>query len=284
MVQRSELFSILRPNLKGGWTPGLIKEVDDWLTAAGIPAADEPPRINPPSAPLLPPSSNLSFAQKQIDLDFLDLAFPANNPAALGPWVEATQTACVRWGIDTFREVCSFLANINEETAGLTLLEESLNYSVEALISKFGRHRISIADANKFGRGNGHPANQQALANILYGGEWGLKNLGNKLPGDGWKFKGYGPKQLTGRRNQSDFAEAVGMSVEDVPAYVRTPVGGMMSAGWFWKSHDLDAKAATPGLEDDRRAINGGTFGLAGVEVTFNRLIEELLRREKALS
>lgn len=282
MVQRSELFSILRPNLKGGWTPDLIKQVDAWLTGAGVPAADDPVPVKVPSAPLLPPSTNLSFAQRQIDLDFLDLAFPANNPAALAPWVDATREAAVRWGIDTFREVCSWLANINEETAGLTRLEESLNYSVEALISKFGRHRISIADANKYGRGNGHPANQEMLANILYGGEFGRKNLGNIKPGDGWKFKGYGPKQLTGRANQEDFAEAMGMSVEDVPAFVRTPIGGMMSAGWFWKSHDLDAKAATPGLEDDRRAINGGTFGLAGVEVGFDRLLTELLRREKA--
>lgn len=281
MVQRSELFTILRPNLKGGWTPALIKQVDDWLTGAGIPADGTPAPIKPPSAPLLPPTNKVSFAQAQIDLDFLDLAFPANNPAALAPWVDATRTAAIRWGIDTFREVCSWLANINEETSGLTRLEESLNYSVEALIAKFGRHRISIADANKYGRGNGHPANQEMLANILYGGEFGRKNLGNIKPGDGWKFKGYGPKQLTGRANQEDFAEAMGMSVEDVPAYVRTPIGGMMSAGWFWKSHDLDAKAATPGLEDDRRAINGGTFGLAGVEVGFDRLLNELLRREK---
>lgn len=281
MVQRSELFSIIRPNLKAGWTPALIKQVDDWLTGAGIPQEATPVSPVTPSAPLLPPTTSLSFAQKQIDLDFLDLAFPANNPAALAPWVPATQQACVRWGIDTFREVASFLANINEETSGLTRLEESLNYSVEALIAKFGRHRISIADANKYGRGNGHPANQEMLANILYGGKFGLDELGNTKPGDGWKFKGYGPKQLTGRDNQTRFAAAVGMSVDDVPAYVRTPLGGMMSAGWFWKSHDLDAKAATPGVRDDRIAINGGTFGLAGVEVSFDRLLGELLRREK---
>src|SRR3546814_5476386 len=103
----------------------------------------------------------------------------------------------------------------------------------------------------------------------------------NTKPGDGWKFKGYGPKQLTGRDNQTRFAEAMDMDVDDVPAFVRTPLGGMMSAGWFWKSHDLDAKAATPGLEDDRRAINGGTFGLPDVEAGFTRVIEELLRRER---
>lgn len=226
--------------------------------------------------------ATLSFAQRQIDLDLLRIAFPMNTAAGLAPWVKPTQTACVRWGIDTFREVASFLANINVESAGLTRLSESLNYSVEALIAKFGRHRISIADATRYGRGNGHPANQEALANILYGGPWGAKNLGNTEPGDGWRFRGYGPKQLTGRGNQSAFAAAVGKPVEEIPAYVRMPEGGMMSAGWFWKTNNLDAKAATPGLEDDRRAINGGSFGLADVERIFDDLIEELLRREAA--
>lgn len=223
----------------------------------------------------------MSFAQAQIDLPFLRIAFPASNAAGLAPWVEPTQQACVRWGIDTFREVASFLANINVESAGLTRLSESLNYKTEVLIAKFGRHRISIEDAQRYGRNSAHPANQEALANILYGGEFGRKNLGNTKPGDGWLFRGYGPKQITGRANQTAFAEAAGILLADVPAYIRTPEGGMMSAGWFWKSHDLDAKAATPGLADDRRGINGGTFGLPDVEQIFDKLIDELLRREK---
>lgn len=232
--------------------------------------------------PLKPADGPLSFAQRQIDLALLQIAFPQNTAAGLTPWVEPTRNACVRWGIDTFREVASFLANISVESAGLTRLSESLNYSTEALIAKFGRHRISVADANRYGRKAGQSANQEALANILYGGDWGAKNLGNTQPGDGWRFRGYGPKQLTGRANQSAFAKAVGKPVDEIPAYVRTPEGGMMSAGWFWKVNDLDAKAATPGVEDDRRAINGGTFGLAEVERIFDDVIEELLKREKA--
>lgn len=250
------------------------------LVLSGNAAPTSQPRPRPRPQPAS--TSELSFAQQQIDIDLLCLAFPANTRGGLLPWVQPTRDACVEWGIDTFREVASFLANINVETSGLTRLEESLNYSVGALVKLFGRHRISIADANKYGRGNGHAADQRMLANILYGGEWGRRNLGNTQPGDGWKFKGYGPKQLTGRYNQSKFAEAVGMDVEDVPAYLRTPEGGMRSAGWFWKANDLDAKAATPGVEDDRRAINGGTNGLAEVERSFDWIIEELLRREAA--
>lgn len=80
---------------------------------------------------------------------------------------------------------------------------ESLNYSVDALISKFSRERISIADARRYGRNDatGQKANQEAIANCIYGGSWGLKNLGNTQPGDGWWFRGRSWPQLTGRGN-----------------------------------------------------------------------------------
>jgi putative chitinase len=274
---RKPIHDLLRPHLKQGWnTPGLLESFGKELDRLGVARLPAEIIVKPPVAP-----TDLSFAQKQIDVALLDLAFPANNPAGLAAWVLPTQTACARWGIDTFREVASFHANINVESAGLTRLTESLNYSTEALIAKFGRHRISVEDARRYGRNAQHPANEEMLANILYGGEFGRKNLGNTQPGDGWKFRGWGPKQLTGRDNHTRCATALGIPVDDFPAYLRTPEGGMMAAGWFWKSHGLDAKAATPGVEDDRKAVNGGAFGLADVERIFDLLIDELIRREK---
>lgn len=258
-----------------------IKALDGALDLIGIPVAPVPvPQIAPkPASAAL---ADLSFAQRQIDADLLCVAFPNRKAADLMEWVQPTQDACYRWGIDTIREVASFLANINVESASLTQLSENLNYSTAALIKLFGRHRITVADAERYGRNSAHPANQEMLANILYGGEFGRRELGNTQPGDGWKCRGFGPKQVTGRANQEAFAEAMGMTLEEAQAYMRTPEGGMMAAGWFWKSHGLDKQAATAGVEDDRRAINGGINGLADVERGFVRLIDELLRREKA--
>lgn len=279
------IFNFLRPHLRQGWNAhGLIPGFKAQLRALGVSIPEDaapmpPPPITPKPIEVL--AGELSPAQRMIDVELLRIAFPQSSREELAKWVEPTRQAMVRWGIDTFREVASFLANISVESAGLTRLTESLNYSTEALIAKFGRHRISVEDAHRYGRNTQHPANQEALANILYGGKFGAENLGNTQPGDGWRFKGYGPKQITGRANQGDFAKAMGIPIEQVPDYVRTEEGGMMSAGWFWKSHDLDAKAATPGLADDRRAINGGSFGLADVERIFDDVIEELLRRER---
>ena len=274
MAVRTPIFDLLRPYLKGGWNePGLIDRFSAELDRLG--AASDPVQVE-----ARPADTAITFAQRQIDIDLLIIAFPQTSGAVLAGWVEPTRQACVRFGVDTFREIASFLANIGVESAGLTRLSENLNYSTEALITKFGRHRISVADAERFGRNASHPADQVALANILYGGEFGRRNLGNTEPGDGWKFRGYGPKQITGRANFAAFAAAMGISIDSVADYVRTPEGGMASAGWFWKSHGLDAKAATPGVADDRKAINGGTFGLAEVERIFDRIIAELLRRE----
>lgn len=237
----------------------------------------------PASLPAPPAPLAAGSAAQQIDVALLDLVFPENNRAALVVWVEPLKSACARFGIDTPREVCSFLANIGVESAGLTRMTESLNYSVDGLLGTFGRHRISEADARRLGRKPGEPAlsqdRQAEIANIVYGGEWGKKNLGNTKPGDGWKFKGYGPKQITGRGNCTKFAESVGMQVDDIPAYLRTQEGGCAGAGWFWKSHGMDALAATPGLADDRERINGGLNGLADVEKRFAWLETEFKRR-----
>lgn len=263
----------------GIFGPATARGINDALDATqAVAPFPDVPAVS--AKPVRPPSAPMTFAQSQIDTAFLKLAFPQNNVAELAQWVVPTRRACVEWGIDTFREVCSFLANIGVESAGLTRLSENLNYSSAALITKFGRHRISVADAKRYGRGNGHAADQEALANILYGGAWGAKNLGNTQPGDGWKYRGYGPKQLTGKHNQGSFAASIRKPVDAMPAYLRTRDGGMRSAGWFWETNNLDAAAATPGLADDRRKINGGAFGLASVEEVFNVLIEELLRRE----
>lgn len=90
---------------------------------------------------------------------------------------------------------------------GPTLLpkRESLNYSVDALLGNFSRARISAADAQRLGRKPGEgplsEARQIQIANKVYGGEWGRKNLGNTGPSDGWLYRGGGLPQTTGRRN-----------------------------------------------------------------------------------
>ena len=102
-----------------------------------------------------------------------------------------------------------FLGQVHHETGGFHSGRESLNYSVNALLTTFGRHRISEVDARRLGRTSNQPANQQAIANIIYGGDWGRRNLGNTQINDGWLFRGNGSIQLTGRANHQQFANSI---------------------------------------------------------------------------
>lgn len=142
------------------------------------------------------------------------------------------------------------------ESAGFSTLTENLNYSVDGLLKTFGRHRISEADARKFGRAPGRPADQEAIANIIYGGSWGKMNLGNTQHGDGWRFRGSGVKQITGRAN----TEASGFTPEELRTDIHKSV--QASADFF-----LKRGCAVPARKGDvttvTRIINGGTNGLA---------------------
>lgn len=101
----------------------------------------------------------------------------------------------------TKEEAAHFAGQLAHESGNFTREKESLNYTVEGLMKTFGRHRISAEDCKRYGRKPGQPANHVAIANLVYGGEWGRKNLGNTQPGDGHKFIGHGPCQTTGRHN-----------------------------------------------------------------------------------
>lgn len=176
--------------------------------------------------------------------------------------------ACDAYGIDTPTRLAPFLAHIGHESRGLSSVVESLNYSVDALLANFGRHRISLWQAVRFGRAAGRPADQEAIANALYGGDWGRKNLGNTEPGDGWRYRGRGLKQITGRANYRRATEGIRRHISTAPDFEVTPDALQLDkwAAWsaanFW--HDIDGNrfADRDDFEGLTRAINGGLFGL----------------------
>ncbi|AZO81274.1 hypothetical protein BLM15_07440 [Bosea sp. Tri-49] len=149
-----------------------------------------------------------------------------------------------------------FLAQIATETGGLTALEESLNYSIEGLLKTFSRKRIAKAQAEALGRKPGRAADQEAIANVLYGGAWGEANLGNTKPDDGWRYRGGGLMQTTGRAN---YRRA---GYEANPEALRTPRGGLAAALTFWSNNDLNRVADRDDITALRKVVNGGTNGL----------------------
>lgn len=174
--------------------------------------------------------------------------------------------AAAKYDISTPLRASHWIAQMAHESAGFTTMVESLNYSAKALKTLFGRHRISLADADKFGRTADHPAHQNALANILYGGEFGRKNLGNTEPGDGWKFRGRGYKQITGRDNYTRGSQRVfgdDRLVEN-PELAELPATAALLAGDFWNQKKLNKFADKDDIVTITQLINGGQNGIEG--------------------
>ena len=86
--------------------------------------------------------------------------------------------------------------------------------------------------------------------------------MGNTNAGDGWRFRGRGIKQLTGRNNYTAFGKSVGMSAEEAADYVATERGALESACWFWATNKLDKWADNGDIKGLTKKINGGTIGL----------------------
>jgi putative chitinase len=179
-------------------------------------------------------------------------------------------TLCPLYGISSADILHEFLARLLEECQEFSCYEENLNYSADALIKNFGRHRISIDDAKRFGRTVDHQANQKEIANRIYGGQWGKTNLGNIEPNDGFDFRGSGPIQMTGRGNLTLFAAWMEKkfkekkTVQQWAEELRTSdVYGIHSACWLFSiSKCLIDEALNDNLYEIVKKINGGTNGL----------------------
>lgn len=156
-----------------------------------------------------------------------------------------------------------FLGNVAHESGRLQHAVESLNYSVDALLLSFGRHRISEDDARRYGRTAERPADQVAIANCIYGGAWGVKNLGNTEDGDGALFIGRGLIQVTGRANyaamQAELREKMGSDVLLAdPKELELPAMAAWSAAAFWAMRDLNACADRGDFDGVCDVINRG--------------------------
>ncbi len=204
----------------------------------------------------------------KIDVHLLRVACPERTEADLAPWVEPIQRACKRFDINSVRRVAAFISQMAHESSLKPGREENLNYTARRLTQVWPARFPSVAAAEPYAR------NPEKLANRVYAGRMGN---GPEMSGDGWKFRGAGPMQLTGRSNWTGFADAMGMSIDEALMYGRTLEGGVMSAAWFWMTNDLNRLADTPGVRDESQRINGGPHGLADREARFNRTVAALL-------
>lgn len=175
-------------------------------------------------------------------------------PQARPGWAHALASAMQDWGITGGNNAQMFLAQLAHESAGLTRLAENLNYSASRLVAVWPRRFPTLASAQPYAR------NPAGLANYVY-----ANRMGNGPPetGDGWRYRGRGPIQLTGRANYAAAAEGIQVDIVLHPDRVNTdPQTGCRVACWFWNKNGLNALAARGDFEGITRKINGGLHGI----------------------
>lgn len=162
-----------------------------------------------------------------------------------------------KFAINTPLRLAHFLAQTGHESGGFKFKSENLNYSAEILRKVFPKYFPDIVVAKKYER------KPEAIASRVYGGRMGN---GPEATKEGFKFKGRGYIQLTGKDNYKAFDATVDDDILANPDLVATKYP-LLSAAWFWNSRKLNA-IADQGATDEvvtkiTKLVNGGTIGLA---------------------
>lgn len=167
-----------------------------------------------------------------------------------------------KYGINTSLRQAHFLAQVGHESGGFSRIQENLNYSVSALLMLFAR-RIGSEDAKRLGRQAGEKVvpklRQEQIANIIYANRNGN---GGVSSGDGYRYRGRGLIQITGRANYAALVNQLGIDIVSDPDALTSYGLAAESAGAWWKNHGLNQIADTDDVSRITRIINGGTNGL----------------------
>lgn len=171
-------------------------------------------------------------------------------------WATHLISAMNEFGITTRDRAAMFLAQCAHESTGFKRFEEGLSYnSPERILLVFRRLRpLGIEGVAHLVR------NPKALANRAYAG---INGNGDEASGDGYRYRGRGIIQLTGRANYGTAGAAIGHDLITNPDDASTPHVGSRVAGWFWKSRGLNELADAGDFMAITRKINGGLVGIA---------------------
>lgn len=190
----------------------------------------------------------------ELTLDQLKRLLP-DNPD-VNHWHNALSQLLLDYEINTPQRIAAFIAQCAHESGGFMILKENLNYKPTTLRKVFPKYfptdALAQAYANK-------PNKQEAIANKVYANRMGN---GPEESGDGYRYRGRGLIQLTGKQNYSWFAASLQISVEEASEYLQTFEGAAQSACWFWETNNLNAFADAGDIVGMTKCINGGTIGL----------------------
>ena len=183
--------------------------------------------------------------------------------ATADTWLPYLNMTMLKYDISTPIRQAMFLSQLAHESGNFRFVSENLNYSAEALRRVFGRYFPTDAIAKKYAR------KPEMIANRAYANRMGN---GDEASGDGWKYRGRGLIQLTGKDNYTRYDAHAKNGALQNPDIVATPEYAADSAGWFWATNRLNQLADTGDIRAVTRRVNGGFNGLADREAKYNIL------------
>ena len=178
---------------------------------------------------------------------------------SIARYCEALHQAMSECGIDTSARACAFLAQVGHESAQLNRIEENLNYSAQALRKVFPKYFRTPQEASSYAH---HP---ERIANRVYSNRMGN---GSEESGDGWKFRGRGLIQITGRDNYVSMSALMGKDLTVWPDALLMPLDACRSAALWWKTNGLNSLADKLAADERKtfetitKRVNGGLNGL----------------------
>lgn len=176
-------------------------------------------------------------------------------------WLRPLTDAMGLHAIDTPEREAMFLAQCAHESAGFKHLVENLNYSPQGLLATFPRY-FTAAKAVEFA----HDA--ERIASRVYANRNGN---GDEVSGDGWRYRGRGLIQLTGRANYDRCGRSLGIDLLAEPEQLEQPLGAALSAAWYWHTDGCNELADANAFASITRRINGGNNGQAEREAWLAR-------------
>ena len=211
----------------------------------------------PAPAPIVAPAPTVAPVAQGFKLD----ALKGHVPQAV---IDAIPDTAARFGITTPLRLAHFLAQCGHESGGFRAVQENLNYSAKGLCGIFRKYFPSVTVAMQYER------KPEKIANKVYANRMGN---GNEASGDGWKHRGRGYIQLTGKENYKAFDATVPEDILANPDLVATKYA-LASAAFFFKKNGLwdicDRGADMATVTAVTKRVNGGTIGLADRQKHFN--------------
>lgn len=207
--------------------------------------------VTPPHTVVVPPLQQFS---KEPNVSFKLDALKGHVPQAV---IDAIPDTASKFDISTPLRLAHFLSQASHESGGFKVFSENLSYGSKGLLTIFSKYFKTIDKANAYQR------KPEKIANLVYANRMGN---GDEASGDGWKYRGRGALQTTGKSNYQDFANFMKMpEIMSNPDLVASKYA-LDSAGFFFKKNNLwvicDQGSSDEVVKKLTKRINGGQIGI----------------------